>query len=189
MHYQAEERNREEGEKARRKKKVNEKETKWNRCIFFQGKFFKLSSIPEDFSLDLLALSFIPCKSPRKYKNSSRQRMWCFGLVCQEACLLTPSLVVQGVPPGRSKAQVPERNTVLIEYQKDNLCCCCLVTKSCPTLLQPHGLQSVRFPCPQDFPGKNKEMGCHFLLQGIFLTQGSNPCLLHWQVGSLPLSL
>ena len=33
-------------------------------------------------------------------------------------------------------------------------------------------------------------MGCHFLLQGIFLTQGSNPCLLHllcWQVGSSPL--
>ena len=23
-------------------------------------------------------------------------------------------------------------------------------------------------------------MGCHFLLQGIFLTQGSNPHLLHW---------
>ena len=31
-------------------------------------------------------------------------------------------------------------------------------------------------------------MGCHFLLQGIFLTQGSNPHLLHWQVDSLPLS-
>ena len=31
-------------------------------------------------------------------------------------------------------------------------------------------------------------VGCHALLQGIFLTQGSNPCLLHWQVGSLPLS-
>ena len=34
-------------------------------------------------------------------------------------------------------------------------------------------------------------MGCHFLLQGIFLTQGSNPrllCLLHWQVDDLPLS-
>ena len=33
-------------------------------------------------------------------------------------------------------------------------------------------------------------LGCHFLLQGIFPTQGSNPCLLcllHWQVGSLPL--
>ena len=33
--------------------------------------------------------------------------------------------------------------------------------------------------------------GLHGLLQGIFLTQGSNPCLLcllHWQAGSLPLS-
>ena len=30
-------------------------------------------------------------------------------------------------------------------------------------------------------------MGCHFLLQGIFLTQGSNLCLLHWQEGSLSL--
>ena len=34
-------------------------------------------------------------------------------------------------------------------------------------------------------------MGCHFLLQGIFPTQGSNPhprCLLHWQVDCLPLA-
>ena len=31
------------------------------------------------------------------------------------------------------------------------------------------------------------EMGCHFLLQGIFLTQGLNPRLLHWQADSLPL--
>jgi len=32
---------------------------------------------------------------------------------------------------------------------------------------------------------------CHFLFQGIFLTQGSNLCLLHrlhWQPDSLPLS-
>ena len=31
-------------------------------------------------------------------------------------------------------------------------------------------------------------MGCHFLLQGIFLTQGLNSSLLHWQADSLPLS-
>ena len=34
-------------------------------------------------------------------------------------------------------------------------------------------------------------MGCRGLLQGIFLTQGSNLsllCLLHWQAGSLPLA-
>ena len=29
------------------------------------------------------------------------------------------------------------------------------------------------------FPRKNTGVGCHFLFQGIFLTQGSNPCLLH----------
>ena len=29
-------------------------------------------------------------------------------------------------------------------------------------------------------------MGSLSLLQGIFPTQGSNPGLLHWQVGSLP---
>ena len=42
--------------------------------------------------------------------------------------------------------------------------------------------------CPWDFPGKNTKVGCHFLLQGIFLTQESNLCLLLWQVDSLPLS-
>ena len=31
-------------------------------------------------------------------------------------------------------------------------------------------------------------MGCHFLLQGIFPTQGWNSCLLHWQADSLSLS-
>ena len=39
-----------------------------------------------------------------------------------------------------------------------------------------------------EFPSKNTGAGCHFLLQGIFLTQGSNPRLLHWQADSLPLS-
>ena len=42
-----------------------------------------------------------------------------------------------------------------------------------------------------DVPGKNTGMGCHFLSQAIFPTEGSNPsllCFLHWQAGSLPLS-
>ena len=41
--------------------------------------------------------------------------------------------------------------------------------------------------CPWDSPGKNTGVGCHALLQGIFLTQESNPSLLHWQAGSLLL--
>jgi len=39
-----------------------------------------------------------------------------------------------------------------------------------------------------DFPGKNTGVGCHFLLQVIFPTQGSNLHLPHWQVDSLPLN-
>ena len=31
-------------------------------------------------------------------------------------------------------------------------------------------------------PGKNTEVGCHALLQGIFLTLGSNPGLPHWRL-------
>ena len=37
----------------------------------------------------------------------------------------------------------------------------------------------ARFPCPWNSLGKNTGMGCHFLLQGIFLTQGLNLDLLH----------
>ena len=46
-------------------------------------------------------------------------------------------------------------------------CCCCLVIKLCLTLLLPYRLQSTRLLCPWDFAGKNNELGCHFLLQGL----------------------
>ena len=42
------------------------------------------------------------------------------------------------------------------------------VAQLCPTLL-----------CPWDSPGKSTGMGCSFLLQEIFPTQGSNPGLPH----------
>ena len=45
--------------------------------------------------------------------------------------------------------------------------------------LQCHGLQPARFLCPWNAPGKNTGVGCHSLLQGIFLTHELNPGLLH----------
>ena len=63
--------------------------------------------------------------------------------------------------------------------------CCCLVTKSCLTLLQPHGLSPTTLLCPWNFPGKNIGVSCHFLLHGIFPTQGLNLCLLNCQTDSL----
>ena len=54
--------------------------------------------------------------------------------------------------------------------------------------LQSHRQESGRLLCLQNFLGKHTGVGCHFLLQGILLIQGLNPCLLHWQVDSLSLS-
>ena len=62
----------------------------------------------------------------------------------------------------------------------------CLVTQSRLTL-RPYGLYPARLLCPWDSAGKNTEVGFHFFLQGIFLTQGSNLHLLHWQADSLLL--
>ena len=56
------------------------------------------------------------------------------------------------------------------------------VAQSCPTLCDP---MATRFLRPWNFLGKSTGVGCHFILQGIFLTQRSNPCLLHGQEGSL----
>ena len=52
------------------------------------------------------------------------------------------------------------------------LCVLCLVIQSSRTLETP-------LLCPWDSPGKNTGVGCHFLLQGIVLTQESNSGLLH----------
>ena len=52
------------------------------------------------------------------------------------------------------------------------------VTQSCPTLCDPMDC-SLPGCCPWDFPSKNTGVGCHFLLQGIFPTQGSNLGLPH----------
>ena len=45
--------------------------------------------------------------------------------------------------------------------------------------LGPHGLQPARLLCPWDSLSKDTGVGYHFLLQGIFPTQGLNPGLPH----------
>ena len=48
-----------------------------------------------------------------------------------------------------------------------------------PDSLQHHGLQPTRLLCSWDFPGKDTGVGCHFLPQGVFPTQGLNLGLLN----------
>ena len=67
---------------------------------------------------------------------------------------------------------------------------CAKLLQSRQTLCDPMDCTPPGSSLHGDSPGKNTGVSCHILLQGIFPTQGSNThllCLLHWQVGSLPL--
>ena len=66
-------------------------------------------------------------------------------------------------------------------FTKEQLKC----AQSCPTICD--HMEPTRLLHPWNSPGKNTGMGCHFLLQGIFPTWGSNPSLFlgrwifyHW---------
>ena len=61
-------------------------------------------------------------------------------------------------------------------------------TQSCPTLCNPIDCSTPDIFVHGILQGKNTGVGCHFLLQGLFLTQELNLSLLLWQEDSLPLS-
>ena len=64
------------------------------------------------------------------------------------------------------------------------MCARSLLSGTCLNSVRPHGLLPNRLLYPWDSPGRNTKVGCHALLQGIFLSQDSNPHLLHllhWQ--------
>ena len=85
-------------------------------------------------------------------------------------------------------------NTGVDIYISNGMCVCVFVcvragcAQVCLTICDP--MDCSLLLCPWDFPGWNIGVGYHFLLQGIFLTQGSNLdllCLLHRQADSLSL--
>ena len=58
--------------------------------------------------------------------------------------------------------------------------------QSCSTLCYPMDHSLPGSSVHGILPGKNTGVGCHALLQGLFLTQGLNPCLLHCRRIFLP---
>ena len=100
--------------------------------------------------------------------------------------LLKWQLLREDFPDHWLKTAPPSLFLTLLFFTAVTSTCCCLVAKLCLTFLRPYGLYLTRLLCP-DFPGKNTGMGCHFLLQDIFLTQGLNciscigrQILYHW---------
>ena len=63
----------------------------------------------------------------------------------------------------------------------------CMCAQLCLTLCDPMDCSPPGYSVQGILQAKNTGVGCHALLQEIFLTQGSNLSLLyllHWQVGS-----
>ena len=67
---------------------------------------------------------------------------------------------------------------MLLIFISNNEWSVCLFAQSCLSLYDPMDCSppedTDRLLCPWGSPGKNTGVGCHFLPQGIFLTQGLN---------------
>ena len=97
-----------------------------------------------------------------------------------EASLDPPYLNYKPTPPSAHSPHFPVSFSSTAFAPPDILCMpttaehCSVV----PDSLQPHGLQPTRLLSPWDSSGWNTGVGCRFLLQGIFRTQGLNLSLL-----------
>ena len=124
------------------------------------------SSWPRDQSwVSGIAGRFFPSEPPADFSFSGYDKP----IQIQED-LWTPSL---------NKKNVKELGGPCFKMGTSTSACAYSAPQLCPSLWPPWTLAY-----PWDFPGKNTRMGCHFPLQGIFPTQGSNsplPRLLHWQ--------
>ena len=78
--------------------------------------------------------------------------------------------------------------TCCIIYKISQSAACCLLSRFSHVLLfATPGTVAHQALLSRGFSSKHTGVGCYFLLQGIFPTQGLNPhflCLLLWQAGS-----
>ena len=91
---------------------------------------------------------------------------------CPTLCDPIDSSLTGSLVPGILQARILEWVTISFS----NACMHAKSLQLCPTLCDPMDTRLLR---PWDFLSKNTGVGCHFLLQGVFLTQGSNPGLPH----------
>ena len=86
----------------------------------------------------------------------------------------TPSLPISQEESSHQKPNPPETWTCSIqELQESKFLCVCAQLRGPVGLFATYGLLPARLLRLWDFSGKITEVGCHFLLQGIFLTLSS----------------
>ena len=98
--------------------------------------------------------------------------------------------IINNLLKGEHLEAAKRKGCPLLRHQDRGVCVCMLSCFLCPTLCNSMNGSLPGSSVHRHSPGKNTGVGCHAIIQGIFLTQGSNPLflrLLHWQADSLPL--
>ena len=161
------------------------------------------SPTPQFKTINSLALSFLHSPLSHPYlttgKTIALTRQTFVDKVMSLLLNMLSRLVITFLP--RSKrlliSWLQSPSAVILEPPKINLSlfplvsCCCSITQSHASLCDPVDCSLPGSSVHGDSPGRNTGVGCHFLLQRIFSTQGLNLHLLrllHWQADSLPLS-
>ena len=93
---------------------------------------------------------------------------------------------VKGDPEFLAWEKLVGGDVKMIEFGFGCVCVCvCVLTWLCPTHCNPMDGSPLDSSVHGIF--QNTGVGCHTLLQEIFLTERWNPCLLNWQAYYLPL--
>ena len=103
--------------------------------------------------------------------------------------VLWSSMLLLGIVYGAIQGRMPEVTDGVIRASREAVVVVVWLL-SRVRLFRHRGLEPAGLLCPWNSPGKNTGMGCHFLLQEIFSTQGPTLYLMQllpWQADSLPL--
>ena len=92
---------------------------------------------------------------------------WNINLLWGDWCYLTKLWWLKFKSQSHVKQRTTSINAIIIRYN----IVCVLSHSVVSNYLWPHRLKSAKFLCP----GKNTGLGCHYQLQGIFLTPGTKP--------------
>ena len=168
----------------------------WTSCVIQQLPRLAIYFTHGSVYMSLLLSQFIPpSPSPVLQIGSSVpfSRLHIYALICDICFSLSDFLLpVQQVLGSSTTLQWTQIHSFLwLIFHCIYVPIFCVCAQSCLTPCNPVNCTPPGSLSPWDFPGKNTGVGCHFLSQGIILTQRLNPLflwLLHWQAGSLPLS-
>ena len=149
---------------------------------------------------------YLSCPANSPNRTSYPFQRWCLHVVCAaDTWGWTKYPSVEEVPchpdsPNHPSSQWKQASGHHCQLRSPVICsffykflflcvCMCLCVMSRVRLFETPQAIAHQAPLSMNSPSKNTRVGCHFLLQGTFLSLGLNSHLLHllyWQASSLP---